>query len=75
MRSVGRVFTWLNAENDMARVTKSIKEIDLDFTLETFRRELKEYIIPEITEGWVAADREMMKPWLGEAVSEKKRGS
>jgi hypothetical protein len=70
MRSVGRVFTWLNAENDMARVTKVMREMDLDFTLPGFGRELREYIIPEVTEGWVEADGEMLKPWLGEAVSD-----
>lgn len=70
MRSVGRVFTYLNAENDTARVTKSIKEIDLDFNMEMFKRELRDYIVPEVTEGWIEADGEMLKPWLGEAVSE-----
>ncbi len=70
LRSVGsRVGGWFD-ENDMAKVIRAMRELDPDFGMESFQRELREYIVPEVVDAYLSADRDSLKEWMGEAVSE-----
>ena len=45
------------------------KIMDPMFDRETFERELREYIVPEVVDAYLSADRESLRQWCGEAVS------
>ena len=46
-----------------------MKSMNPDFSREGFERGLREYIVPEVVDACLSADREAMKAWCGEAVS------
>ncbi|CAK9783382.1 putative peripheral mitochondrial membrane protein [Cutaneotrichosporon oleaginosum] len=54
-------------ENETAKVIRTIREMDPDFTMDGFTRELREYIVPEVVDAYLSADRESLKQWCGEA--------
>lgn len=56
-------------ENETVKVIRTIREIDPDFRMDSFTRELREYIVPEVVDAYLSADRESLKQWCGEAVS------
>ena len=56
-------------ENETAQVTRLMKTVDPSFTRESFERELREYIIPEVVDAYLSADQESLRQWCGEAVS------
>ena len=60
--------SWFD-ESETAQVLKVMKNIDPDFNREGFERELREYIVPEVVDAYLSADREALKAWCGEAVS------
>lgn len=69
MRSVTEtVGTWFD-ENETAQVMRLMKSMDPDFNRESFERELREYIVPEIVDAYLSADQAALKAWCGEAVS------
>lgn len=69
LRSVGsRVGGWFD-ENDMGRVIRAMRELDPEFGMDSFQRELREYIVPEVVDAYLSADRDSLKEWMGEAVS------
>lgn len=37
--------------------------------MEGFSRELREYIVPEVVDAYLSADKEALRMWCGEAVS------
>jgi mitochondrial import inner membrane translocase subunit TIM44 len=61
------VGSWFD-ENETAQVMKLMKALDPTFGRESFERELREYIVPEVVDAYLAADREALKAWCGEAV-------
>lgn len=63
--SIGRFFD----ENETAQVMRMMKTLDPDFNRETLERELREYIVPEVVDAYLSADREALQAWCGEAVS------
>lgn len=63
------VSSWLFDETETARVTRMMRAMDPFFEREAFERELREYIIPEVVDAYLSADREALKKWCGEAVS------
>lgn len=65
-QSVG---SFLLDENETAQVTRMLKTMDPSFQMEAFSRELREYIIPEVIDAYLSADRESLQAWCGEAVS------
>ena len=68
MRSVTETIgTWFD-ESETAQVTKILRTMDPSFEVEAFHRELREYIIPEIVDAYLSADREALRAWCGEAV-------
>ncbi|KAF8316568.1 TIM44 subunit of mitochondria import inner membrane translocase [Clavulina sp. PMI_390] len=62
--SVGR---WLFDESETAQVTRILRAMDPRFQVESFHRELREYIIPEVVDAYLSADREALSAWCGEA--------
>ena len=46
-----------------------MKSMDPGFSREGFGRELREYIVPEVVDASLSADREALKAWCDEAVS------
>lgn len=45
-----------------------MKNLDPSFSMESFERELREYIVPEVVDAYLSADQEALKAWCGEAV-------
>ncbi|KAI0047229.1 TIM44 subunit of mitochondria import inner membrane translocase [Auriscalpium vulgare] len=67
MRSVtSTMASWLD-ENETARVLRTMKTLDPSFTMESFERELREYIVPEVVDAYLSADRESLQAWCSEA--------
>ena len=69
LRSVtSTVASWFD-ENETAQVTRQMRYMDPTFDMESFSRELREYIVPEIVDAYLSADREALQMWCSEAVS------
>ncbi|KIJ55358.1 hypothetical protein M422DRAFT_23956, partial [Sphaerobolus stellatus SS14] len=54
-------------ENETAQVTRQMRYMDPNFDMESFSRELREYIVPEIVDAYLSADREALQMWCSEA--------
>jgi import inner membrane translocase subunit TIM44 len=68
MRSVTEtVGSWFD-ENETAQVMRLMKALDPAFNRESFERELREYIVPEVVDAYLSADKESLKSWCSEAV-------
>ncbi|GAA5958941.1 hypothetical protein JCM3765_000779 [Sporobolomyces pararoseus] len=66
-RSVtGTIGRWFD-ETETAKVTKWVKEMDPSFTQESFLKELREYIVPELVDAYVNGDQPTLKQWCSEA--------
>lgn len=69
MRNVtDTIGSWFD-ENETAQVARLMKSMDPTFNRESFERELREYIVPEVVDAYLSADQEALKAWCGEAVS------
>lgn len=55
------------AENETAMVIKKMREIDPNFQMEPFLRDLREYVLPEVLDAYVKGDVEVLKQWLSAA--------
>jgi import inner membrane translocase subunit TIM44 len=67
MRSVtSTIGSWFD-ETETAQVTRMLKTLDPTFQMENFSRELREYIIPEVIDAYLSADRETLQMWCSEA--------
>jgi hypothetical protein len=60
--------SWFD-ENEVAQVTRMMRGLDPNFSREMFERELREYIVPEVVDAYLSADRESLTRWCSEAVS------
>ena len=69
MRSVTQTIGGWFDENESAQVQRLMKAMDPTFNMESFERELREYIVPEVVDAYLSADQEALKAWCGEAVS------
>ena len=67
LRSVGTRLGRLFDENEQAKVIRAVREVDPHFSMETFQTELREYIVPEVIDAFLSADRTDMKSWMSEA--------
>lgn len=68
LRSVtSTIGSWFD-ENETAQVMRMMKALDPTFNKEAFERELREYIVPEVVDAYLSADREALKEWCSEAV-------
>ncbi|KZT59051.1 TIM44 subunit of mitochondria import inner membrane translocase [Calocera cornea HHB12733] len=61
--SIGSFFD----ETEMAKVVRLLRQMDPTFSVEPFTRELREYIIPEVVDAYLSADKEALQMWCGEA--------
>ena len=67
LRTVGSRVGRLFDENEQAKVIRAIRETDPHFRMDRFQTELKEYIVPEVIDAFLSADRNDMKAWMSEA--------
>ncbi|TIA88595.1 hypothetical protein E3P99_02495 [Wallemia hederae] len=67
LRSVTDRIGGLFEENETARVTRAFKALDPDFTQDNFLIELREYIVPEVVDAYLNADKDALRRWCGEA--------
>jgi mitochondrial import inner membrane translocase subunit TIM44 len=68
MRSVtSTIGSWFD-ENETAQVMRISRYMDPTFSMDTFPRELREYIVPEVVDAYLSADKEGLQHWCGEAV-------
>ena len=68
LRSVTSTVTSWFDENETARVLRSMKLLDPSFSMESFERELREYIVQEVVDAYLSADNEALKSWCSEVV-------
>jgi len=69
LRSVtSTIGSWFD-ENETAQVTRQMRYMDPSFDMESFSRDLREYIVPELVDAYLSADREALQMWCSEAVS------
>lgn len=54
-------------ENETAKVVSSFKLLEPTFTLESFQKDLREYLIPELIDSYHGAVRPLLRQWCGEA--------
>jgi import inner membrane translocase subunit TIM44 len=66
-RSISDRITGFFAETETATVIKKFREIDPNFQMEEFLRELREYMLPEVLDAYVKGDIETLKLWLSDA--------
>lgn len=68
VRSVtSTVGSWFE-ETEYAQVVRQMRLLDPMFDREGFERDLREYIVPEVVDAYLSADRESLRKWCGEAV-------
>ncbi|KAF8474738.1 hypothetical protein BDZ91DRAFT_770131 [Kalaharituber pfeilii] len=66
-RTIKDRFAGFFAENETAQVIKKFKEMDPNFQVEPFLRELREYILPEVLDAYVKGDVATLRQWLSAA--------
>ncbi|KAL4868331.1 hypothetical protein BDV12DRAFT_103969 [Aspergillus spectabilis] len=66
-RSISDRVAGFFAENETAMVVKKFREMDPNFQMESFLREMREYILPEVLDAYVKGDVETLKLWLSDA--------
>lgn len=71
IRTIGTKVGSLFEENETAQVIRAMKALDPNFRMDRWTGELREYIVPEVVDAYLSADRESLKAWCGEAVSQK----
>lgn len=67
VRGVTDWFGSLFEENEFVKVTTQLKLLDPSFTVESFQRDLREYIVPELIDSYHGAARHLLRQWCGEA--------
>ncbi len=67
IRFIGEKINWFFKETEAARVSRTFKEIDPTFNMEEFRKEVRDYIVPEILDAYIKGDRKVLQTWLSEA--------
>lgn len=67
IRSVTQTIgSWFD-ETEAAQVTRQMRILDPAFDRESFERDLREYIVPEVVDAYLSADKESLRRWCGEA--------
>ncbi|KAJ9489075.1 hypothetical protein VN97_g4191 [Penicillium thymicola] len=66
-RSISDRVAGFFAENETAMVIKKFREIDPNFQMEPFLREMRDYMLPEVLDAYVKGDVETLKLWLSDA--------
>ena len=68
LRSVTSIVASWFDENEAARVLRSMKLLNPSFSMESFERELREYIVLEVVDAYLSADNEALKSWCSKVV-------
>ena len=63
-RSISDRVAGFFAENETAMVIKKFREMDPNFQIEPFLRDMREYILPEVLDAYVKGDVVTLKLWL-----------
>jgi len=50
----------------MAKVVGWVRELDPEFRMEPFLKELREYIVPEVVDAFIMGDQATLKMWCSE---------
>ena len=66
-RSISDGFFRFWQENETALVIRKFKEMDPNFNMESFLRDMREYILPEVLDAYVKGDVETLMQWLSDA--------
>ncbi|RMZ85847.1 hypothetical protein DV737_g402, partial [Chaetothyriales sp. CBS 132003] len=66
-RSVTDRIAGFFVENETAKTIKKFREMDPNFQVEPFLRDMREYILPEVLDAYVKGDVETLKLWLSAA--------
>ncbi|OZJ04542.1 hypothetical protein BZG36_02710 [Bifiguratus adelaidae] len=64
---IADAFTSMFEESDQAQAIKALQRLDPRFTLDSFMREAREYIVPELMDAYLKGDSETLKIWCSEA--------
>jgi len=67
--AVGARLSSLFEENETAQVIRRIREMDPEFRMEDFLKDLREFIVPEVIDSYLRADTEVLRQFCSEAVS------
>lgn len=60
-----RVGSWFE-ENETAQVVGAFRALDPAFTMESFQRDLREYVLPELIDAYHGAARHLLRQWCSE---------
>ena len=66
-RSISDRVAGFFAENETAMVIKKFREMDPNFQTESFLRDVREYMLPEVLDAYVKGDVDTLKLWLSAA--------
>ncbi|CAO1625558.1 unnamed protein product [Parajaminaea phylloscopi] len=67
LRSITETIGGWFEENEMAQVVGNFRAMDPQFSLESFQRELREYVLPELIDAYHGAARPLLRQWCSEA--------
>ena len=62
------VYDTLTAESEFAMVVRELRQLDPDFTLESWKHDVVEDTLPNIMKLFLEGRIKELQPWLGEAV-------
>jgi len=65
---ISSVYDTLTAESEYTVALRELRELDPDFSLETWRLDVVEYTLPQIMKLFLEGKIEELHPWLGESV-------
>ncbi|KAI8905946.1 hypothetical protein EDD86DRAFT_193467 [Gorgonomyces haynaldii] len=53
-------------ESEKAKIIRMIRDYEPSFTEHRFLKEATQFIVPELIEGWISSDLEILRQWCGE---------
>jgi mitochondrial import inner membrane translocase subunit TIM44 len=62
------VYDTLTAESSEAAAVRELRKLDPTFTLEDWRQDVIEHILPQIMRWFLEGKINQLEPWLGEGV-------
>lgn len=65
---VSSVYDTLTAESPETVAVRELRQLDPEFTLESWRQDVVEYTLPKIMQWFLEGKINQLKPWLGESV-------
>lgn len=62
------VYDTLTVESELTVAVRELRELDPDFNLEVWQKDVVEHTLPQIMQWFLEGRIEQLEPWLGEAV-------